>query len=197
MSYLNHLTSAALHQMKGVYLTEFVEFAEQRYSLKTADAMLEPRGLPSAGIYTQVGTYDHYELTELAQRLSRLTSVPAPQLFREFGQYLYSRLAGQYARMCVAYKDCLTLMEHVHTHIHHEVRKLYPDAETPTLKAERIDADHLVLHYESARGFADLAEGLIRGCAEHFGENITVTRDDALHARGTHACFRLTRYPNP
>ena len=181
--------------MKGIHLTEFVEFAEKRFSLRIADIMLTAQGLPSAGIYTQVGIYDHHELLELVRRLSHLTHVPAPQLFREFGQYLYGRLAKAYPRLPAPYSDCLDLMAHVHTHIHHEVSKLYPDAELPSLKAERVDADHLILRYESMRGLADLAEGLIRGCVQHFGDNVDIRREDDPHARGTRTCFRLTRLP--
>jgi len=182
--------------MKGIHLTEFVEFAEKRFSLHTADSMLTPHGLPSEGVYTQVGNYDHRELTQLVQRLSRLTFVPAPQLFREFGQYLYTRLVKVYPRLCAPYTDCLTLLEHLQSHIHHEVTKLSPDAECPGLKAQRIDADHLILQYESDRAFADLAEGLIRGCAQHFGESVDIVRDNDSHAHGTRTCFRLTRHPN-
>jgi hypothetical protein len=181
--------------MKGVHLTELIEFAEKRFSLQTADAMLSPPGLPSGGVYTQVGSYHHQELIELVKRLSRLTHVPAPQLFREFGQYLYSRLAALYPRLCSPHANSLDLLAHVHTHIHHEVHKLYPDADPPSLKAERIDADHLILHYDSVRGFADLAEGLICGCVQHYGETVDIRREDDPHARGTRTCFRLTRHP--
>ncbi len=183
--------------MKGIHLTEFIEFAEQRFSLKIADAMLTPHGLPSAGVYTQVGTYDHQELVELVRRLSRLTFIPVPQLFREFGQYLYGRLTKLYPRLCAPYRDSLELLEHVHTHIHREASKLHADTEMPLLKAERIDADHLVLHYESMRGLADLAEGLIQGCARHFNETVDILRDNDPQAPGTRTCFRLTRLPNP
>ncbi len=60
--------------------------------------------------------------------------------------------------------------------IHVEVRKLYPDAELPSLPCERPAPNRLLMHYSSPRGFGDLAEGLIAGCIKHFGENITVTR---------------------
>lgn len=183
--------------MKGIHLTEFVEFAEKRFSLKTADAMLTPHGLPSAGVYTQVGTYDHHELLELVRRLSRLSFIPAPQLLREFGQYLYTRLAIQYSRLCNPYSDSLELLAHLHNHIHMEVCKLYPDAQMPNLKAERVDADHLILNYESVRGLADLAEGLIHGCVQHFNDRVDIIRDDDPHSNGTRTCFRLTRHPNP
>jgi hypothetical protein len=183
--------------MKGIHLTSLVEFAESRFSIQVSDAMLAPQGLPSSGIYTQVGTYDHRELLELVRRLSRLTHVPAPQLFREFGEYLYTQFVKHYSRLCVPYGDCLELLAQVHTHIHHEASKLYPDAELPLLKAERIDADHLVLNYESPRGLADLAEGLIRGCVQQFGANVDIQREDDPHSPGTRACFRLTRHPNP
>jgi hypothetical protein len=46
--------------------------------------------------------------------------------------------------------------------------------------------------YRSTRPFADLADGLIRGCIDHFGKPIDVAREDVPGAGGTAARFVLT-----
>jgi hypothetical protein len=64
----------------------------------------------------------------------------------------------------------------VESKIHVEVRKLYPDAELPKLDVRMSRDGALEMTYRSSRPFADLAEGLIRGCAEHYGEELTIVR---------------------
>ena len=65
--------------------------------------------------------------------------------------------------------------------IHIEVRKLYPDAELPTLKASAHGPDGLRLTYRSPRCMADFAEGLIEGAAAHFAQPLAIARS---HPRG-------------
>ena len=50
----------------------------------------------------------------------------------------------------------------------------------------------MTMEYSSKRPFADLAEGLINACIEHFGEPVDVQREN-LSADGTAALFTLTR----
>ena len=70
------------------------------------------------------------------------------------------------------------LLQSLNNLIHREVAKLYPDAELPRFDVIERSADRLTLVYESRRPFADLAEGLIRACGHHFGQNLTVAREN-------------------
>ena len=47
--------------MKGVVFTEFIEMVEDKFSADIADQIIEEADLPSGGVYTSVGTYDHAE----------------------------------------------------------------------------------------------------------------------------------------
>ena len=72
------------------------------------------------------------------------------------------------------------------------MKKLYPDAELPVFQHD-LDPDRMVFVYSSKRPFGDLAEGLIRGCIDYFGESITLVREDLPCEGGAHARFTLTR----
>jgi hypothetical protein len=48
-----------------------------------------------------------------------------------------------------------------------------------------------VLLYQSSRHFADLAEGLIRGCAKHYGETLEIGREDLPFEGGSRVRFTL------
>ena len=77
--------------MKGVVFTEFLEMVEDRFSPEMADRIIEGAELPSGGVYTAVGTYDHSEMIQLVSCLSEETGVASAELVRSFGMYLFGR----------------------------------------------------------------------------------------------------------
>ena len=77
--------------MKGVVFTEFLEMVEDRFSPEMADRIIEGANLPSGGVYTAVGTYDHGEMIQLVSCLSQETGTPSEELVRSFGMHLFGR----------------------------------------------------------------------------------------------------------
>jgi hypothetical protein len=55
----------------------------------------------------------------------------------------------------------------------------------------------LRLTYQSSRPFAPLAEGLIRGCLAHFGEDADIEVEDLSAGSGTAARFVISRRDAP
>jgi hypothetical protein len=163
--------------MKGIVFSEFSEMVETVLSPEMLDRIIDEADLPSDGAYTAVGTYDHEELLSLVQRLSAATDTPVDALVKAFGRHLAGRFYALYPAFFDGVDGTLAFLETIETHVHAEVRKLYPDAELPTFDTRR-DGDRLELLYQSRRPFADLAEGLIIGCSEHFGESIDIQRRD-------------------
>jgi hypothetical protein len=169
--------------MKGIVFTEFLDMVEERYSPEVADQILLAAKLPSGGAYTAVGTYDHGEIWSLVCELSKVIDVPVPELFRAYGEHLFVQLANTYPHCLQGARSAFDVLQGLDSVIHREVRKLYPDASLPRFEVTERTSRQMVLIYESARHFADLAEGLIRGCGRHFGQNIALTRE-ALPADG-------------
>lgn len=172
--------------MKGVVFTEFMELVESRMGLEMLDRIITEAKLPNDGAYTAVGTYDHAELVRLVRALSNASGLSEAQLIHLFGEHLFQRFSEGYKALFADSRTVFDFLSRIDDVIHVEVRKLYPDAELPTLPCERTAPDTLVMLYSSPRGFGDLAEGLIAGCIKHFGENITLSRTDlpqegALH----------------
>ncbi len=164
--------------MKGVVFTEFMELVESRMGLDMLDRIITEAQLPNDGAYTSVGTYDHAELVRLVMALSNATGMAVPALVHLFGQHLFERFSVSYAALFTDAHGVFDFLCRVDDVIHVEVRKLYPDAELPSLPCTRPAPDQLELLYSSPRGFADLAAGLIDGCIAHYREPITVTRTD-------------------
>lgn len=179
--------------MKGIVFTEFVEFVETKFGLAMVDKIIDRCQLESGGAYTSVATYDVQELLALVGELSRQTDTSASELVVEYGRHLFRFFARTRRSMFAHFSHCEQLLESIEDQIHVDVRKLYPDAELPTIRFERLSDVMSKVHYSSTRPLADLAEGLILECVVHFGEPIEVVRTDLPPGDGTLAEFLLSR----
>jgi len=179
--------------VKGVVFTEFLEMVEEKFSPAVADSVIERSNLASGGAYTTLGTYDHQEMIALVDHLAAETGVAKQVLIRGFGEYLFARFADNYPQLFAGIDSALDFLRRVEDYIHVEVRKLYPDAELPTFQCWMIDSQQLSMTYRSTRPFAALAEGLIRGCIGHFGEDVSLEITDLSEGAGTAARFVLTK----
>ena len=176
--------------MKGIVFTEFIELVEEMFSLEIADAIIEESDLASGGSYTSVLSYDHNEMIELVSRLSDKTKIPVPDLLKTYGVRLCARFAILYPNFFSDLDNTFDFLETVDNHVHVEVKKLYVDAEVPSFQTERISGGMMEMLYSSVRPFADLAEGLIIGTADHFGEQIAIKRKD--WREGERHCTRFS-----
>jgi len=164
--------------MKGVVFTEFLEMVEDHFSPDIADQIIEASDLPSGGVYTAVGTYDHAEIVALVQNLSAETKLGIDELLHTFGKHLFGRFVEGYPGFFEGEQDAFTFLKSVEEYIHVEVKKLYPDAELPSVIASLESPNHLKIVYRSDRNMGDLAHGLIEGCIKHFEEPIDIRRSD-------------------
>lgn len=176
--------------MKGIVFTELIEMVETDLGIEIADKMVRGAETSNDGAYTSVGTYDHAELIRLVISLSEETGIAVSDLVRSFGKYLFSRFHELYPQFFVGSNSAIDFLPMVETYVHIEVRKLYPDAELPSFDCDLNDGI-LRMTYTSKRPFADLAEGLILACVDHFNDNLDVSRVDLGKQDGTNACFTL------
>ena len=178
--------------MKGVVFTEFFEFVEGRFSPEIAEQLIESSALPSKGIYTSVGTYDHAEMVTLVSNLATVVEIGVPDLLKEFGRHLLRQFVIKFPPFFNGITSTFEFLPKVDSFVHVEVKKLYPDAELPTFSCVFPASDQLQMTYESDRNLPDLAEGLILGCLEHFGEQMEVVRSSVPgNPRAT--LFTITR----
>lgn len=169
--------------MKGLVFTEFLKMVEETFSLDVVDKIIDAANLPNRGAYTSIGTYDYHELLSMVTHLSQLTGISVPELEMAYGKYLFKSLLSHHKDIVVNAGSCFKFLTFVNDHIHIEVKKLYPDAELPSFSYQMITPNKLILEYHSARPFADLAQGLILGCADYFGETIEIHKEN-IEAQG-------------
>ncbi len=176
--------------MKGMIFTTFLEMVENKFSLRMADTIIRSADLASGGSYTTLGTYNHHEMIQLVVKLSEQTGIPASDLVRSFGEYLFMHLIESHPAFAVENSTVFAFLLRVDKYIHVEVNKLYPEAELPRFSYDTSEPGTLIMTYRSSRPFADLAEGLIMGCIQHYGEEIALRREDL--EEGTAARFILS-----
>lgn len=123
--------------------------------------------------------------------------MPGPELLCRFGSHLFGRFATLYPVFFIELDSAFAFLAQINGYVHDEVQKLHPDAEFPRFECTTRADGGLDMQYRSARPFADLAEGLIRGCVAWFGESIEVTRVDVVPGDGTVARFVLRGHARP
>ncbi len=181
------------HIMKGVVFSELLNFVAEQFSPEMVDDIIDASDLPSEGAYTAVGTYDHQEVVQLVSALGRFSGLPVTDLVMSFGRHLFGVFVKNHPSCLAGEDSTFPFLVAVEKIIHVEVRKLYPDAELPTFQYECPDPNTMFMTYRSKRAFGDLAEGLIRGCIDHFGDSITLEREDLHPGDGTVVRFLLNR----
>lgn len=162
--------------MKGIVFVQFLEMVDEKFSMEVSERLIENSDLPSKGIYTTVGTYDVAEMVSLVTNLSKITAIPVPELLREFGRYMFGGFVKHFPAFFEGVNSTFEFLPRVDSYVHLEVRKLYSDAELPEFTCDFPDPDTFHMTYRSSRHLQDLAEGLILGCIEHFGEHLAVSR---------------------
>lgn len=178
-------------EMKGVVFTELLDMVDDRFGPEVTERVLEACNLDSGGAYTAVGTYDHAEILQLVGALAHETGIEGRALVRAFGKHLFHRLVEFYPAAVTGQTDPLAFAKTIQSHIHVEVRKLYPDAELPEIGWLEISETEVEVTYRSTRPFADLCLGLLEGSIEFFGLPTDIIADQSDDSRS--ATFRLSR----
>jgi hypothetical protein len=163
---------------------------ETKFGPDLAEQVIMDANLPSGGAYTSVGTYSHDEIVALVVTLSKKTGLEIPDLIQAFGTHLLRRFTVLFPSFFSELPEVTAFLAKVDDYIHGEVLKLYPDATLPQLDTSFRDNGDLELLYKSDRMMGDLAEGLIVGAIDHFGQTHTYHRED-LNQEGGAQCVRF------
>lgn len=178
--------------MKGIVFTEFIEMAESMFGYEMIDSIIESSNLPSGGIYTAVGTYDHSEMVQLVVELNKRTEIPVRQLLKTYGKHLFIVFTKSYPHFFENIDNAFDFFEQIDRYVHVEVRKLYPDAELPKFDTNRPNKNTLVMLYQSDRKMSDLADGLIEATLEYYQESATVEKQN-INQEGSLVKFIISR----
>ena len=156
--------------MKGIILSEFVEYIEQELGESTAQAIIDKSELESDGAYSRVGMYDYQELIRMLTNAAAETQQDASVLLNGFSDHLFAMFKRDYSVFFDGIDNAAQMLMKIDNHIHVEVKKLYPDAELPSFDYSH-EGNTLTLHYSSPRPLASVAQALVGACLKFFGTN--------------------------
>ena len=160
--------------MKGIVFTEFLELVEEKFGLEMVDNIILSSDLESEGAYTAVGTYSFSEMLQLLQHLSANTGISIDNLLLVYAEHFFSVIEKSYPGLLATYKDPIEMISSIENHIHVEVRKIYPDAELPTVVVEEKSENDLTVIYKSSRAMHHFGLGLMNKTFEHFNATATI-----------------------
>lgn len=176
--------------MKGIILSEFVEFIEQELGEDIAQKIIDDSDLKSDGAYSRVGLYDYQELIQLLTQTVAETQTEATVLLDHFSHHLFSVFKRDYSLFFEGVATAAEMLKQIDEHIHVEVKKLYPEAELPSFSYTQEGAI-LTLSYQSPRPLALVAQALVGACLKYFGDNETLlTSDIADDHKSAHFSIR-------
>ena len=178
--------------MKGILIAEFIDLMEAEFGADMVDTVLEEVKPASGGVYTSMGTYDHAELVAILMALSRHSKVPLANLNKTFGMYYFPEFIASHPDLFDSHNSSLALLENIEWLIQWEAQRLYPSAIPPKVVCSRTSPTSLELFHEGPKCLGDVAEGLIHGCAFHYGEKIMVRRESLNESSGPGEWFLLT-----
>ena len=160
--------------MKGIIFTQFADFISERFGLITWQTVLDNTALEADGCYVGTMTYPDHEFMQLFGAACSVSERDGVQMQIEFGQWLFPHLLQKSPPEVRLIDNLTDFLFSIDTVIHVEVKKLDPEAKTPSLQCTQLDANTLCLNYLSSRSMGYLAQGLIEGAANHFKQVISV-----------------------
>ncbi|HZR83394.1 MAG TPA: heme NO-binding domain-containing protein [Candidatus Binatia bacterium] len=178
--------------MRGEILNELVEFAADSIAPDAAAGLTSRDGASAAAGYEAGRRYELADLVHLADQIAAAAGEERGVVLARFGRHLFRYFATLYPAFLHDASSAVALLSSIDTYVHGELRKLYPDADFPGFACTPTGAGGLEMTYRSARPLADLAEGLILGCVDYFGDRVRVAREDLQGPPGTAARFVLT-----
>ena len=179
--------------MKGIIISELIDFIERHCSLSVAEQIIDEAALENQGAVTSVGNYPHEEAIKLVTSAARMLDQPAENIMRQFGRELFDKLHESHAQFFdEGADDAFTFLSRIQSHIHAEVKKLYPGSNPPNVSCSLQD-DEIKVVYESHRPFAMVAFGLLEGCCAHFDDALSVQIDSDPQQDPARAAFTVSR----
>lgn len=170
--------------MKGVVFNLLEDCVRKAHGDDVWDELLERAGLE--GAYTSLATYPDCQLGAIVGAASETLGIPADDVVHWFAVQAAGIFAERFPTFFTPHTTTRSFLGALNDIIHPEVRKLYPQAETPRFELETHADGRLVMHYFSKRQLCRFAAGLVVGSAPRFGERATIehgacTRSGADH----------------
>ena len=179
--------------MKGIIFNLVEDAVVSGHGEDTWDDLVDAAGVE--GSYTALGNYPDEDLTKLVGAGAAALDTPPEDLTRGLGREALLGLARRYPHFFTPHTDARSFVLTLNDVIHAEVRKLHADSNPPEFWFGDADAKELQIHYRSQRRLCSLAEGMLVGAGEYYGEKVTVRHEGCMHEGRDHCTFAVDFQP--
>ena len=129
-------------------------------------------------MYTTFSTYPDTDAVSIVSAASKLTKFAIPEILEDFGMFITPDLMNMYRSIIKSDWDMFDMLLQTEEMVHKVVRIQNEGAEPPKLMFEKIDDKKLKFIYNSPRKMSDVAKGIIRGVANHYKEDVELTKSE-------------------
>lgn len=179
--------------MKGLIFQTYIDFLIKSHGEELKNFILRDAGSGDRDSYEAMGTYPFKSLYGVVAQTHAHTGESVPKILEDYGYYLFDILAVSYAKYLGEGVDLFGFLESLEDHVHVHVNQQFPDASLPSFTYERIDDNNLKMIYESERAMSDFGIGMIKGSAKHFGNKVSIEKQDLTpDNNGTEVEIRVT-----
>lgn len=176
--------------MKGEIFSIFERFVAQNFGQATYEQALEDAApkLSTPNPFVGPEVYPDSDLFALVESVLAIIKAPLNHALCLFGNFAFRYLAESIPSLMSRYDSLIPLLRDLDGIIHVEVRKLCEATRPPRFTLQEVSGEEVLLTYQSERKLYDLAEGLVRGAAAYFKQEVEVSRE--LHSDGR-CTFRI------
>ena len=172
--------------MQGTIFTSFSDMVIEKMGMECWNNLLNKTSPESNGVYTAGAQYADTELIAMVKELSQQSGIEVDKLLDSFGEYMFETLYQNSPTDLSSITNLKEFILSIDSVIHSEVKRLHPSAYLPKFKYVKINEDTLELLYFSKRKLCFVATGLIKGAANKFAEQITITHPVCMHKGAEH-----------
>lgn len=174
--------------MKGIIFNFLESLIVEKFGDETMEEIYDEAEF-STDVPPFVGpeTYPDADLFAMVALLSKKSGLAVDDLIYAFGRYMFPILADKYPGFLEGIESPVEFLETVNDVIHVEVKKLFEGAMPPMVVIEEAKRDRATLRYSSERKLCRLAEGLLDGVADHFGQRVSYSHRQCM-LEGAETC---------
>jgi hypothetical protein len=176
--------------MHGRILWQFRDYIESQYGKGAWMTVLKTAGLEERVYLSQA--YPDAEAFSLLKAAAKVSRKSAAAMLQEFGEFTVPALLGMYSHLIKAEWRTLDVIEHAERLAHGAVRQHERGAAPPYLRTRRVNAQKVILTYDSPRKMCAFAVGIGLGLGKHFEENITIQHNPCVYLGGDHCEITYT-----
>ncbi len=161
--------------MKGTIVKCMEELVIEKFGAGNGRSRSRRQGSQRGESSQRFCDIDETEFTRIMTGVAEVTFLSMEQVMEAFGEHWSTVYAPNvYAAYYSGVKTSRELLVNL-DHMHEVMTKSIKFARPPRFRYEWQGEQHLIMHYESGRGFVALMPGLIRGVGKYYKEDLTVS----------------------